>query len=98
MYDPSNILLDVCLYDPRVDMRPVDPNGFLNLDKMAANGVIDGDILIDDSKFNGVADPDAMLPRPLDQFERIRQYSSVKESLKVAKANADASHSSEQTK
>lgn len=98
MYDPNSVPLDACLYDPRVDMRPVDPNGFLDLDKMSANGVIDGDILVDDSRFNGVADPDAMLPRPLDQFERIRQFSSVKESLKAAKANAEAGHSTEQAK
>lgn len=98
MYDPKSIPGDVCLYDPRVDLRPVDPNGFLDVNKMSANGAIAGDVLVDDSRFNGVADPDAMLPRPLDQFERIRQYGAVKESLKAAKANAEAGHSNEQAK
>lgn len=98
MYDPKLVPLDSCHYDPRVDMRPVDPNGFLDVNKMSANGAIDGDVLVDESRFNGVVDPDAMLPRPLDQFERIRQFNGVKESLRAAKAMAEAGHSTEQAK
>lgn len=93
MYDYSKLTLRSYDYDPSVDLHKVDPTGEVNLRKAYAHGAIDGAVSFEEGAFNGVQDPDVLLPRPKDQFERIRQAEYVKESLRAAKADAEAGHS-----
>ena len=74
------------LYDPRVDLHPVDQCGFVDLNKAYVDGTISGDVAISDERFNGVQDPDTLLPRPKDRFDAMRQADFVKSQLKSAKA------------
>ena len=78
--------------DPSVDLHAVNPLGEVNLRKAFLNGSVEGMVSFSDESFNGVQDPDSLLPRPKDAFERIRQGQYVRESLRAAQADAEAGH------
>lgn len=82
-------------FDPRFDREPVNQTGVIDLHAVAVSGSIPGDIIIEEEAFNGVADPSSLMTRPKDRFEKMRQFKYVKESLKAAKANAEAGQPSE---
>lgn len=92
MYNPDEttkrLSID-CPFLPLTDIHPVDQFGFLNVREVYESGTIDGNVTIRDESFNGVVDPDALLNRPLDQFEALRQMQYVRESLKAAKAKPE---------
>lgn len=92
MYDPKKLVKREFKFDPTVDRRAVDPFGFFDLRDAYRNGNVPGDVAIEDERFNGVQDPSAVMDRPKDQFEAMRQAEYVKESLQAAQANAEAGH------
>lgn len=62
-----------CVYDPMVDCAEVDQFGYIDLRQAFLTGTVDGALAPDDTSFNGIDEPDAILPAPKDQFEAIRQ-------------------------
>lgn len=81
-------------FDPSIDLKPVDPYGFVDLREAYVSGSVPGIVSVDDTRFNGVADPSVMMERPKDNFERMRQAEYVKSVLQTAaKAEAEAGHS-----
>ena len=62
-----------CVYDALMDSAEVDQFGFLDLRQAFLTGTVDGGLAPDDSSYNGVDDPDGILPAPKDEFEAIRQ-------------------------
>lgn len=89
MYDYNLVPKRDFGYDPEVDLHKVDPEGVLDLREAFVNGMIPADVSVDDTRFNGVADPSVLMERPKDSFERMRQYEYVKSSLQAARANAE---------
>ena len=89
MYDYNLLPKPVFGFDPKVDLQAVDQSGVIDLHKAVVNGVIDGDITVTDEMFNGVQDPSVLMPRPKDNFERMRQGEYVKSSLKAAKTKSE---------
>lgn len=98
MYDHSKLPVRVYCFDPRVDLHQVDPSGEVNLRKAYANGAIEGNVAFEDGSFNGVQDPSVLLPRPKDQFERMRQFEFVRESLRANQSKTDSVTSNGESK
>lgn len=85
MYNPeTDIVACAGLFDPKRDRKSVDQHGFIDLRKTFESGSIPGNASFLDEHCNGVVDPDDMLPRPKDNFERMRQADFVKSALKAA--------------
>ena len=74
-------------FDKRKDRHEVDQFGFVDLHKAFENGVVEGNAQYDDDSYNR-ADPTALLHRPHDMFEAMRQADYVKSSLSAATADA----------
>lgn len=72
----ASIVVD-CHFDPKVDLRPVDQFGFVNLREAYDKGVVPGNVGFSEEAFNGML-PDDVLKRPHDVFERYRQADYVK--------------------
>lgn len=87
MYSP---VFDITLceghYDPKFDRRSVDQHGFIDLRRTFESGSIPGNASFLDERCNGVVDPDDMMPRPKDNFERMRQLDYVRGVLKDSKS------------
>lgn len=95
MYNPEiDIIPCEGYYDPKRDRRAVDQFGFIDLRKTFESGSIPGNASFLDERCNGVVDPDDMLPRPKDNFERMRQVDYVRSVLKDSKS-ADAAAKTE---
>lgn len=92
MYDFNKLPSRSFNNDPAVDLHAVNPLGEVNLRKAFVNGSVEGMVAFSDESFNGVQDPGSLLPRPKDQFERMRQGQYVRESLRAAQADAEAGH------
>lgn len=75
-------------YNPVTDRSDIDPVGFIDLRHAYESGTVTGDISFASESFNGVLEPSAMMHRPLDAFEALRQQSYVKSALAAAKQNA----------
>ena len=84
-----------CKFDRKVDLKETDQVGFLDLNKVYETGVVEGVVSFDDNAFNGIQDPADILPRPKDNFERIRQGEYVRSALAAAKAKTEQSDSSD---
>lgn len=83
-------------YNPKVDREAVDQVGFIDLRKSYESGSIPGNATFLDERCNGIADPDDIMDRPKDNFERMRQRDYVINTLKSVKAaEADAKQSTE---
>ena len=84
-------------YDPLYDIEEVDQFGFVDLRQAFLEGELPGDIRSDDSAYNGIDDPDAVMPHADDHFSAIRNAQSVTsaESAAAAKAKAATSGASE---
>lgn len=82
-------------YNPASDLEPVDQFGFVDVRAAYANGVVDGNVTIEQSSFNGVDDPDTIMNRPRDIFESYRQADYVKSAVKAAEVKPNAATSGE---
>lgn len=83
------------VYNPALDLEPVDQFGFVDVRAAYDKGVVDGNISIEQSSFNGVDDPSTIMDRPRDTFESYRQADFVKRAVSAAKANAAAATTGE---
>lgn len=92
MYDPNKNVCTEGHYNPSVDREAVDQFGFIDLRKAYLNGAIPGNVNFLDERCNGIVDPDDVMNRPKDNFERMRQMTYVKSVLKSA-AEAEAKQS-----
>lgn len=95
MYDPKRYKPTLGHYNPQVDRSPVDQFGFVDLRKAYESGSIPGNATFLDEHSNGIIDPDDVMNRPKDNFERMRQVTYVKSVLKSA-AEAEAKQSSQE--
>lgn len=77
-------------YDPAVDLEPVDQFGFVDVRAAYANGVVEGNVTIEQSSFNGVDDPETIMDRPRDIFESYRQADFVKSAVSAAETESKA--------
>lgn len=68
---------NVCIYDPIVDIHPVEKFGFVNLRDCFVNSSVPSDISVDPLSFNGVEDPGSLLGRPSDIFDAYRRADYV---------------------
>lgn len=62
-----------CKYNPEVDIQEVDQFGWINLRDAFINGTIPGDAGVDDSSYNDIEDPSAILGKPRDVFDAIEK-------------------------
>lgn len=91
MYDPKKDLsLTDGHFDPKCDRRSVDQVGYIDLRKTFESGAIPGNATFLDERCNGVVDPDDMLPRPKDNFERMRQMDFVRSVLKESSKGGES--------
>ena len=82
-----------CVFDPLYDLEEVDQFGFVDLRHALAEGVLPGDLQVDESQFNGIDDPESIIGVASDQFDAIRKGAYVKSAESAAKANAEAASS-----
>lgn len=78
-------MFEICEFNKVRDLYPVDQVGFVNLREAYASGVVSGSAPASADAFNEAV-PDAMLPRPDDDFARDRQQKYVRGTLKAQKA------------
>lgn len=81
------------LYDPLMDVEEVDQFGFVDLREAFLNGSVPGDIVADETKYNGIEDPDAVGSRADDQFAAIRSAQALTAAEAAAAAKAKAASS-----
>lgn len=94
MYNPKDFIPCSGVFDPKRDRKSVDQVGFIDLRQTFESGSIPGNASFLDEHCNGVVDPDDMMYRPKDNFERMRQAEFVKSALKsVPKAEPQESTS-----
>lgn len=82
MYNPEEIVPCLGVFDSKRDRKSVDQVGFIDLRKTFESGSIPGNASFLDEHCNGVVDPEDMMYRPKDNFERMRQAEYVKSALK----------------
>lgn len=80
-------------YDPLMDVEEVDQFGFVDLREAFLNGSVPGDIVSDETKYNGIEDPDAVGSRADDQFAAIRNAQALT-AAEAAAASKDKAASS----
>lgn len=56
-------------YNPVVDRGPVSQLGYVDINNAFRNGAIPSDITADDTKYNGIEEPDSIMGKPSDEFE-----------------------------
>lgn len=84
-----------CKFDKRKDLKETDQVGFLDLNKVYATGVVEGAVSFDENFFNGVLEPAAILHRPKDNFERMRQADYVRSAVSAANSKNEQSVNSD---
>lgn len=94
MYFPS-INVSECKFDPSKDIAPVDQVGFVDLRKAFLTASVPGDLIVDESKYNGVEEPASLVGRPSDVFDAIRKGQAVQKSAAAAEAAAASSAETE---
>ena len=67
----------VCDFDKRRDLQEVEQTGFVNLVQALGHNVIDGNLELDDEKFNGIEEPAAILGRPKDGFDAMHYRETI---------------------
>lgn len=56
-------------FDPKCDVSQVDQFGWLDLRKAYVEGVVQGDLVVDEEGFNDIEDARAIVGKPRDVFE-----------------------------
>lgn len=65
------------VFNPERDLKPVSPYGYVDLKELAANNSIPSDVSASVSEYNGIEEPDAIMPRASDSFEEIHQHKAI---------------------
>lgn len=89
MYNPIAFPFAEPSFNPAVDRSPVDQSGMIDLRNAYVHGVVEGDVAISDSSFNGIQDPADIMYRAKDNFEAMRNAQYVRESLRAAKSQTE---------
>lgn len=69
-----------CKYNPEVDMKPVDPFGFIDLKDAFVNKCVPSQVGESDSDYNGIDDPSSILGVPSDIFDALSYNNATKDS------------------
>lgn len=73
-------------FDSSKDVCEVDQFGYLDLRKAMIDGVVKGDLVVDESSYNDIDDPRAIVGRPLDQFDAMEKGISLLKGVAAAEA------------
>lgn len=68
-----------CLFNKKRDISPVSQFGYVDLVESVANGVVPSVLQMQDSRFNGVEDPRALVGKPSDVFEAYKMAHYIAE-------------------
>lgn len=82
----------ICLYDPDKDIKEVDKFGYVDLVTAFEKHNVPGDLQSAVGNYDGDPAVDAILNRPRDNFEAMRQADAI---LMSAKQKSEAKSSSE---
>lgn len=74
-------------YNPKRDLKPVNPEGWLDLKAAYVNGIVPGNIEINEESFNNIEDPSKIGNVPRDPFQAMRAASAAQNAAKAAKAD-----------
>lgn len=69
-------------FSKETDIQETEQFGFVKLNESYDKGVIPGVLESGENEYNGVSDPETLMPRAHDWFERQRQALYVRSSLK----------------
>lgn len=58
-------------FNPDVDLQEVDQFGYVDLNDAFINGVVRGDLSVDEENFNDIEDPKSVGAKPRDALEAI---------------------------
>lgn len=84
------MIQDNITYNPDRDIKPVSPDGWLDLKKAFTDGVVPGNLDFDDDEGNGLDDPATIGESPRDVFQAQRYKSALVNKAKSAKKTAPA--------
>lgn len=66
-----------CYYDPAVDLKPVEPFGFIDLKSAFVNKTVPSNLPDSEVDYNGIEDPASIVGRPSDVFDALRMQSEL---------------------
>lgn len=66
-----------CEYDPKRDLQAVNPYGYMDLTQANVSSSVPSSLDSVDLQFNGIEDPNSILPRSKDAFEAAHLAKSV---------------------
>lgn len=79
-----------CPFNPDIDLNPVAPSGFLNLQEAWINGAVPSDLVSSTEDYNGIDSPDGVAGKPrdfADAYRMNKEYSKALESVDSDKAD-----------
>lgn len=85
-------------YNPKKDIKPVSQEGWLDLKKAYANGVVPGDLDIDEASYNDIDNPSHVGSMPRDPFQAQRLKAAAAAVVKAQAAAADTPPSGSEAK
>lgn len=86
-----------CVYNPAVDLHPVDQTGYVDLAKANSMSAIPAQLTAEALSFNGIDDPNSICARPADVFEAGQAGKAIGARAEAAKAAANASKAAPKT-
>lgn len=66
-----------CLYNQELDLKPVEPFGFVDLKDAFINNCVPSNTPDSDSDYNGIQDPCSILGTPSDVFDALRMAQDI---------------------
>lgn len=64
-------------YNPRTDLKPVEPFGFIDLKDALANSAVPSQLPDSDADYNGIEKPESILGKPADIFDAMSMERSI---------------------
>ncbi len=64
------------------DVQEVDQFGFVDINQSLSNGYVPSELAFEDSAFDGINTPDAVLDRPVDVFDAMRMQDALMDGIK----------------
>lgn len=76
-------------YNPRTDLKPVEPFGFIDLKDALANSAVPSQLPDSDTDYNGIENPESILGKPTDVFDAMSMERSINDFVPPASAERD---------